>query len=178
MITLSLFILLGLFIDNLPAENTRNYTLKELRNEYLQASKDEEAARRFHKKMAAFNEKQPVKLAYKASSEAVMAKYGWNPYNKLKHVKTAAAIFEEAVAMDRSHPEIRFLRFTVEHYIPRYLNLSEHIKEDKKLIIEGLKKHPKSGLSTEMAQTIKDFMLSKDHCTEAEKQEIKSIMIN
>lgn len=178
MITLSLFLLLGLFFNDVPADNTRNYTLSELRNAYLQASKDEEAARRFYKKMAAFNEKHPVKLAYKASSEAVMAKYNWNPYTKLKHVKTAAAIFEEAVALDRSNPEVRFLRFTVEHYIPRYLNLSEHLDEDKKLIIEGLRNHPKSGMSTEMAQTIKDFMLTKDHCSEAEKQQIKSIVIN
>ncbi|MEJ8801716.1 hypothetical protein [Pontibacter sp. H249] len=178
MINLLFFLLLGLVIEVSPADNTRIYNLSTLRQEYLKASKDEAAAKRFHKKMAAYEEKHPVRLAYRGASEAVMAKYAWNPYSKLKHVKTAAGIFEEAVGMDETNPEIRFLRFTVEHYIPRYLNLSGNLEADKAAIIEGLKKHPKSGMPTEMAKTIQSFMLTKDHCTEAEKQVIKSIVIN
>ena len=177
MITFLLFLLLGFVTNVLPADNTKAYTLTTLRKDYLKASKDEAAARLFYKKMADYNERHPVVLAYKGASEAVMAKYNWNPYNKLKHVKTAGSIFKEAVALDNANPEIRFLRFTVEHYIPRYLNLSEHLKEDKGVIIEGLKKHPHSGMPTDMAKTIRDFMLTKDHCTEAEKEVLRNIVL-
>ena len=177
MITFLFCLLLGFFTIAPPADNTKAYTLATLRQEYLQASKDEVAARRFFKKMAEYDDKHPVKLAYKGGSEAVMAKYNWNPYTKLKHVKNAAVLFEEAVALDRTNPEIRFLRFTVEHYVPRYLNLSEHLQEDKQVIIEGLQKHPKSGVSTDMMRSIKDFMLTKDHCTEEEKEVLRNIVI-
>ncbi|WP_299820962.1 hypothetical protein [uncultured Pontibacter sp.] len=178
MITLFISLLLGVVVNVAPADRSKTYALAVLRQEYLQASKDEAAAKQFHKKMAAYTEKHPVRLAYKGGSEAVMAKYHWNPYSKLKYLRTAASYFEEAVALDKTNPEVRFLRFTVEHYIPRYLNLSGHLAEDKSIIIDNLKKYPNSSLSAEMARTIKDFMLTKDHCTEAEKQEIRSININ
>lgn len=169
-------LILLLFVVQLAIAETR-YSVPELRGEYLEASKDEKAAVRFNKKMSAYNEKDPVVLAYKAVSEAVMAKYIWNPYSKLKQIKAAAAIFDEAVQLDADHPEIRFLRFTVEYYVPRYLNLSQHVEEDKQLVIASLKAHPKSGVSTELARTMRNFLLTKDHCTEAEREVLRKIKI-
>ncbi|WP_276496542.1 tetratricopeptide repeat protein [Pontibacter litorisediminis] len=171
------FILLLFVIQVGLADNSARYNLSGLRAEYLEASKDKDAAERFNKKMAQYEEREPVVLAYKAASEAVMAKYVWNPYSKLKQIKTAAAIFEEAVALDPQHPEIRFLRFTVEHYVPRYLNLSPNLERDKKVMIRSLKAHPDSGVSTEFARTMRDFLLTKDHCTEAEKKVLRNIRI-
>lgn len=171
-------LILLLFMAQVALADTKaRYNLSELRNEYLEASKDKAAAEQFNKKMAGYKGNDPLVLAYKAASEAVMAKYVWNPYSKLKQVKTAAALFEEAVQLDEKHPEIRFLRFTVEHYVPRYLNLSPNLESDKRVMINSLKAHPKSGVSTEFARTMRDFLLSKDHCTEAEKEEIRSIRI-
>ncbi|AKD05270.1 hypothetical protein POKO110462_14555 [Pontibacter korlensis] len=171
-------LILLLFVGQVAlAGNEASYSLPKLRTEYLQASKSKDAAERFNKKMGDYGERDPVVLAYKAASEAVMAKYVWNPYSKLKQIRTAAAIFEEAVKLDHDHPEIRFLRFTVEHYVPRYLNLSQHIEEDKRVMISSLKAHPDSGISTELARTMRDFLLTKDHCTEAEKKEIRNIKI-
>jgi tetratricopeptide (TPR) repeat protein len=172
------FILLLLLVQAIAvAGNESRYKVPQLRTEYLEASKDKEAAERFNKKMSQYGAKDPVVLAYKAASEAVMAKYVWNPYSKLKQIKTAAAIFEEAVELDKDHPEIRFLRFTVEHYVPRYLNLSPNLESDKQVMIRSLKSHPNSGISAEFARTMRDFLLSKDHCTEAEKQELRKISI-
>lgn len=171
------FILLLLVAQLALADTKARYQIADLRNEYIQASKDKAAAERFNKKMAGYEEKDPLVLAYKAASEAVMAKYVWNPYSKLKQIRTAAALFEEAVALDEDHPEIRFLRFTVEHYVPRYLNLSPNLERDKKIMINSLKAHPDSGVSTEFARTMRDFLLEKDHCTEAEKNELRKIRI-
>ncbi|MDX5422534.1 MAG: hypothetical protein LPK14_09800 [Hymenobacteraceae bacterium] len=151
--------------------------MSELREEYVEASRSEEAGKTFYKKMSAYKGKDPVVLAYKGASEAVMAKYVWNPYSKMKHLKAGAGFFEEAVALDAAHPEIRFLRFTVEHYVPRYLNMSQNVEEDKKVIISSLQSHPKSGLSAELARTMRDFLLQKDHCTEEEKKTLRSIRI-
>jgi tetratricopeptide (TPR) repeat protein len=177
MIKLLLFLLLAFTTNSLPIESTKTYTLPVLRQEFLNASKDEDAAKRFYEKMNSYNQEHPVKLAYKAASEAVMAKYTWNAYSKIKYVNTALDTFERAVALDIDNAEIRFLRFTLEYYIPRYLGLSRHIQEDKRIIIDSLKKYSESGMTVELARAIKDFMLSKDHCSEAEKKELKSIRI-
>ncbi|RDV15770.1 hypothetical protein DXT99_07115 [Pontibacter diazotrophicus] len=168
--------LLVLLYSSAWADDTR-YNVSKLRLQYLQASKEEAVAKQFHKKMSAYNDDDPLLLAYKAASEAVMAKYVWNPYSKLKQVKTANAIFEDAVALDNDNAEIRFLRFTLQHYVPRYLNLSGQVEEDKNLIIRSLQDYPNSGMSKPLARTIRDFMLTKDHCTEAEKKILRNISI-
>lgn len=171
------FILLLLLLNAVQAFAASGYKVSELRGEYVHASKDEQAANRFHKKMSAYKDKDPLILAYKAASEAVMAKYVWNPYSKLKQLKASAVIFEEAVALDSTNPEIRFLRFTVEHYVPRYLNLSANVEDDKRIVINSLKAHPKSGMSVELARTMRDFLLTKDHCTEEERIILQKIKI-
>ncbi|MHC2991184.1 hypothetical protein OB13_06105 [Pontibacter sp. HJ8] len=159
------------------ADNPKKYKLPDLRAQFLDASKDSEAGKRFYELMRDYEDKDPVVLAYKAVSEAVMAKHVWNPYMKMKHLQQSAEIFEQAVQLEKSNPEIRFLRFTVEHYVPRYLNMSKNLEQDKTLIIAGLKAHPASGLSEDMARNMRDFMLSKDHCSPEEKQTLKSIVL-
>ncbi|TXK44460.1 hypothetical protein FVR03_13640 [Pontibacter qinzhouensis] len=168
-----LFCATGLAFGN----NLNTYNLPELRKKYLAASQDSEEGKSFYALMSSYKEKEPVVMAYKAVSEATMAKYVWNPYQKLKHLKQSAAIFDEAVQLDNQNPEIHFLRFTVEHYVPRYLNLSNHVAEDKKIIMQSLKAHPNSGISPEWARTMRDFMLTKDHCTEEEKKVLRNVNI-
>ncbi|MCC9136302.1 hypothetical protein ACFSKU_01595 [Pontibacter silvestris] len=157
--------------------DTSQYKIAELRGLYLKATQDEEAGKEFHKFMDKYNGNHPVILAYKAASEASMAKYVWNPYSKLKHLKTSASIFEKAVKLDKDEPEIRFLRFTVEHYVPRYLKLSEHLNEDKKIIINSLKNYPASGLSPGLAKIMRDIMLSEDLTSEDEKKILRNVRI-
>lgn len=157
--------------------DTHQYKVEELRGLYLKATQDAEAGKSFHKYMGKYNGNNPIILAYKAASEASMAKYVWNPYSKLKHLKTSASMFDEAVKMDNDEPEIRFLRFTVEHYVPRYLKLSEHLEEDKKIIIDSLKNYPKSGLSPGLAKIMRDIMLSEDISTEEEKKILRNVRI-
>jgi hypothetical protein len=159
------------------ASDTSRYKVNNLRQQYLEASKDIEAARSFNDLMSNYKEQDPVVLAYKAVSEAVMAKYVWNPYSKLKYLRASAHLFDKAVKLNKTHPEIRFLRFTVEHYVPRYLDLSGHITDDKRIIINSLVEYPGSGLPPALARSIRHFMLSKDHCTEQEKATLQALSI-
>lgn len=172
-----LLVLFFFVVANTWASDTARYSINELRLKYQKASIDEATAKAFNKQMSTYNGKDPLVKAYQAASEAVMAKYVWNPYTKLKHLQTASAMFQEAVKRDEKQPEIRFLRFTVEHYVPRYLHLSEHVAEDKRIVINSLQEYPKSDLSEGLARTMRDFMLSKDHCTEAEKEILRNIKI-
>lgn len=170
-------ILLTLVTGSVWANDSARFKIDELRLKYLKSSKEEGTAKAFYKQMNAYDGQDALIKGYQAASEAVMTKYVWNPYSKLKHLKTAAAMFEEAVKLNEKQPEVRFLRFTVEHYVPRYLNLSAHVEEDKKIVIASLLAYPESGLSEGLARIMRDFMLSKDHCTEAEKVLLRSVEI-
>jgi len=177
MIRFSLLILFAFYTLVGQAAAFTTYKLPELRAEYLAASKNEADAREFYAKMEKYTGNEAVVLGYKAASEAVMAKYVWNPYSKLKHLNAAEALFKKAVELNNINPEIRFLRFIVEYHIPDYLNKSRNMTEDKAIVIKGLVNHPKSGLNTALARTIRDVMLEKERCTPEEKQLLKSLKI-
>ena len=172
---LNLFLFLGL---TLGAGGTNEvYRVAELRPYYHKATKCADTGQSFHKFMAAYDGKDARVLAFKAASEAVMAKYTWSPYSKLQHLKTSAKLFDQAVKMDADDPEIRFLRYTVEYYVPRYLNMSANLEDDKKIVLNSMVKYPKSGLEEEPCKIMRDFLLTKDHLNELEKQQVRAIKI-
>ena len=170
-----LFILLLTAFNTVNAQKNYSYKIADLRPMYLEASENEKEAMSFNRQMRLYEGNNPLIIAYKGASEAVMAKHVWNPYHKLRQLKSAASHFEQAIQLNPKNAEIRFLRFTVEHYVPRYLNMSENIEADKKIILNSLVNHPTSGMPEDLARTIRDFMLSKDHSTEDEKKILKSI---
>lgn len=171
---LTLFLLCAFMVQGL---NVTNYKLPALRAEYLAASKDEDAARDFYAKMEKYTGKEAVVLGYKAASEAVMAKYVWNPYSKLKHLNTATNLFSEAVALNEQNPEIRFLRFVVETHVPAYLKKSNNLEEDKAIVIESLKDHKTAGLQPSLARIMRDFLVAKDRCTPEEREMLQNLRI-
>lgn len=85
-------------------------------------------------------------LAYRASTEALMAKEAWLPPAKLTHISKAADLFRQAVEASPKDPEIRMLRILVEQAIPVYLGFAIHHKEDKAVIFENLSLIPAKNL--------------------------------
>jgi|SRR5690606_8129588 len=168
--TILLFIFLAFGIGGGASEA---YKVSELRTYYQKASKCADTGERFHKMMARYEGNEPIIMGFKAVSEAVMAKHAWGPYNKLKHLRSSASLFKQAVERDPDNAELRFLRYTVEYYIPRYLNMSSHVEQDKKMVLNSIMKHPASGLDTETYKLMRDFMLSENHLNDAEKQQIR-----
>lgn len=153
------------------------YNVSELRPYYKKATKCAETGHAFHKYMEDYDGHDGRILAFKAASEAVMAKYSWSPVSKMSHLKKSAAIFDEAVKMDADDPEIRFLRYTVEYYVPRYLNMSSNVPEDKRIVLNSIMNYPKSGLAAEPCRIMRDFLLTAQHLSETEKQQIRTVKI-
>jgi len=171
------FLLNIIFFFGITLGTTEVYRVDELRSYFQKATKCAETGQAFHKFMAEYEGQEPRILAFKAASEAVMAKYTWSPYSKMKHLKTSATIFDEAVSLDADDPEIRFLRYTIQYYIPRYLNMSGNMEEDKRIVLNSLMKYPKSGLDAEPGKIMRDVLLKGDHLTEPEKQQLRALKI-
>ncbi|WP_139362263.1 hypothetical protein [Hymenobacter sp. CRA2] len=143
--------------------HTTPYALPKLRQHYRQAAADEAASRRFYELMNAYTERDAVVLAYKAASEAIMAKHTGGLFDKLDRVKSASRQFDHAVQLNPRNPEIRFLRFSIESNLPGFLGASKHVDEDREMLTTTLLQHPKSGLDAESFRVVRDFMLTHEH---------------
>jgi len=174
---LTTYLLSILFFLTSFQQGQNPYAHQALLNYYQDAAKDEKIAERFHDLMGKYRGKDPVILGYKAVSNAIMAKHVWSPYSKIKHLKASSQVFEQAVAESPKNAEVRFLRYSIENYIPRYLNMSSNLEDDKKVFMAALLRHPKSGIPPESIKIMRDFLLRKDLVTGEERRQVENLRL-
>ncbi|WP_400191709.1 hypothetical protein [Hymenobacter sp. B81] len=156
-----------------PSDATSSpYALPALRRHYQQAAADEAASRHFHALMSRASERDAVQLAYKAAAEALLAKHTGGVFDKLERVKAASRQFDAAVALSPQHPEVRFLRFSVESNLPRFLGASKHVDDDRAFLVQAALQHPRSGLDAEAFELVRRFLLDHQHLTPAQARQL------
>jgi hypothetical protein len=117
-------------------------------------------------------------MGFGAAAQGVLANHAWSPYYKLKYLRTSAQMFEQVLKAHPGVAEVHFLRYTVQFFIPRYLNLSNNMDEDKKVFMASLLAYPKSGLDTEAVQIMRRFLLRHpEHLTEQEVKLISNLKV-
>lgn len=146
---------------------TADYTL--VRQTYLKAVYSETETLALEKLTKGQAATDAVMQAYYGSALALKAKFSYNPYNKVVHVKSGSAQLNAAVVKFPQHTEIRFLRYSVEYNTPSMVGISAHLSEDKAFILT----HPPLRAHA-LFQTIKDFMLQVSGLTDAEKKQIQA----
>lgn len=115
-------------------------TIRDIRSHFHQAVLDPEKSPDFYEFIQKTDLTTATVKAYKAVSEAMMARAFWNPFSKLSQVKKYDLMMSEAVALDSNNIEIRFLRLAIEYNLPRFLGYSVHLEDDTNMIIENLSK--------------------------------------
>lgn len=150
------------------------YSLPNLRRQYQQAAASKEGGEKFHKLMAAYDQRNAVVLAYKAAAEAIRARDA-SMFNKLAYVQNANKLFEEAVKLDTGNAEIRFLRLSVESNLPSFLGLSAHVDEDRQFLVGMLLRHPNSGLDTESFGLVRNFLVERGHVSGSDAEKLNRI---
>lgn len=144
-------------------------SLPELRELYQKSAKSEAAAKSFLNSISAVNDKSaPVLICYKGVAEIVQARYLINPLSKLNSFKKGKEILESGVAKDPRNLEARYLRFTIQTNVPRFLNYSSEIPADKKMLIDNVV----SLKDKELKQMIVTYLRSSSYCTEEEKKSL------
>lgn len=145
-----------------------NYDIKQVRLDYYEAVNSENAAAEFYDKLKKSDLSEPLLLAYYGAAEAVKAKHAWNPYNKIAYLKRGMKNLETAVSKSRDNLEIRFLRFSLEHYIPGFLGFNKHLEEDRKKIVELIQRKQTGLVDKTLLSNIISFMKESKRCTAAE----------
>lgn len=83
---------------------------------------------------------EAIIIGYIGMGHLLLAKNGFNPYNQLKEFYKGRELLEKAIKTDNKNVELRFLRLTVQVNAPFFLNYSDKITEDKKIILENYSK--------------------------------------
>ena len=173
---LSIATLIILFLN--PETLAQDVSIHKIRNLFNDAVKDDNSRKIFYKYMADIQSKQPVVIAYKASAKALEAKDAWNPINKLSYLKEASQLFENAISQEPKNIELRFLRFSVQYYTPRWLGMSDELNEDKNVIITYINDYKKLNIDEGVLSWIQTFMIESGYCTKNEINTIKAAKTN
>lgn len=110
--------------------------MKEVREMYFFAAKDEEKCLEMISLLSSQKENNSLLWGYLASAEMLMAKHAFNPFTKMDYFKKGRAKLDEAIAKDPENMELRALRLAVQKNAPSFLNYSSDMEEDKTLIIK------------------------------------------
>lgn len=149
----------------LPFNMLLAYDLKQLRQEFYTAVKDEAAAERLYNRLKEEKSPDPLLQAYFGSVEALRAKHAFNPYNKIAYLKRGSKTLGKAVSRSPDNLEIRFLRFSLEHYVPAFLGYSKNLAADRKKIVELIRNKQTDGISGGLLKNIVAFMKESGRCS-------------
>lgn len=139
--------------------------LTEVRNVFHKAVLDEDNISAFYEYMLKQDTSDATLKAYMATAEALKAKLYWDPFRKMTQVNKFVDLIDEAVAKDDMSIEVRFLRLCVEYHLPKILNHSQHILEDKNYIMDNLADINNLNFDAAFAKYILYFMNENGLCT-------------
>lgn len=140
----------------------------DIRRELILAVNSSKTTDSLYNVLSSQKTKSPLTTSYIAALEALKAKHTWNPYHKLKYLNNAEARFATAVAADPHNIEIRFMRFSVEHYVPGFLGFNKNLYTDREEMISGIKKKRYTADDKDLAAALVKFLLNSKRCTSAE----------
>lgn len=82
----------------------------------------------------------PIERGYEAAYHMFMAKHAGNPFKKMSYFKDGKSMLEKEIASSPQNIELRFIRLCIQYYVPKYLNYSSNVEEDKKYLMNNLYK--------------------------------------
>ncbi len=150
-------------------ENVLN-TLREL---YKQSVGQQQAAEKLWKRVKNYNGKEGIIFAYKGAAKALVASYDWNPLNKYLALHESMKYFQKAIELAPRNIEVRFLRFAVQHNIPEFLGMSNHLSEDKKILGTHISEYSNYQLSKSDVEYILAFLASSNRYSSKELHMLK-----
>lgn len=139
-----------------------------LKNDLVRAVESSKVTDSLYEKLAKLPGKTALVTAYAGTLEALKAKHSWNPYNKIKYVKQALKTMQGAINVDPHNMEIRFMRFSIEHYTPGFLGLSKNLITDRKEIIKHYQNRNFGSANDELVKNVAQFMIDSERCTPQE----------
>lgn len=165
---LSFLLLFLLCTANSFSAYSQTNDVLEIRKGMLRAIKSPKVTDSLYNNLQAINKKTPLVLGYFGALQALKAKDNWNPYKKVKLLVSSHKTMEQAVNTSPNDMEIRFLRFSIQFYLPGFLGLSKDMANDKNMIVQQLKQKHYGLADKDYLKNIMKFMIDSKQCTAQE----------
>lgn len=147
-------------------------SIQTLRLNYAEIINDEKQCQVYLHYFKNLKNTTTTEKAFWAALTASSAQFIANPFTKIKIVKQAHQLFDDAILKDAANPELRYLRITVEQNTPRILGLSTHIDEDKKILLNRFQNYI-SIAGVESARQVLAFLKYHSLCSKEELSKIE-----
>jgi len=147
-----------------------------LKNDLIKAVESSKITDSIYSKLNALPNKSALITGYLGTVEALKAKHSWNPYSKIKYVKVSLNTMQKAINLDPENLEIRFMRYSIEHYTPGFLGLSKHLTVDRKEIIKHYQNRNFGIANEELVKNVAKFMIESKRCTADEIKTLKKFV--
>lgn len=118
----------------------------------------------------------PIIIAYKAGVEALKSKHAFWPFTKLERLNDSMEIFSEAVKLSPDNLEIRFMRFSILHYVPTFLGYTNEMNDDLNIIIRLLEHSQTGSLDKSIIKGIIEFMAASERGNENQINILNSLL--
>ncbi|MGB4776036.1 MAG: hypothetical protein WBP45_12735, partial [Daejeonella sp.] len=151
---------------NLYAGN--NDEIKAIKSGLVRAVQSSKATDSLYTKLVSKKSEDALIIAYIGTLEALKAKHAWNPYNKIKFVAQSQSTMKTAIKKDADNLEIRFMRFSIQHFTPAFLGYSKELAEDQKAIVNHFVTKSFGNADKLLIKSIADFMLKSKRCSASE----------
>ena len=152
--------------------------LKKIREDYIASISNSEKANALCAQLQAIKNPDALILAYLGSAQAIKAKHAWNPVNKMSYLNQGFNTINKAVNKDPNQLEVRFLRFSLQFYVPSFLGYSKNIDTDKDKIITLLQNEKNSNLNIDkkILKDMVNFMIDSKKCDAQEIAILRKVL--
>ncbi len=153
--------------------------INQLRKDYILSVDDSDKADAVCRKLESIKNPDALTLAYLGSIQAIKGKHAWNPVNKMSYLKQGFSTIDRAVLKDPNLLEVRFLRFSLQYYVPAFLGYSKNLIADKDKIVSLIRNTTASNLKMEkeVFKNIVNFMIDSKKCTAQEVAVLKNVLV-
>jgi hypothetical protein len=118
----------------------------------------------------------PLLLGYYGATETLIAKHAFNPFKKLSKLNDGLEKLAKAINQNPDNLEIRFLRFSILHYIPGFLGFSREREEDLKSIYNLLLLKDYSQLEFSIQKGIMEFLLDSKRLNPVQTRDLEKLL--
>jgi hypothetical protein len=172
-------LILILFITISSFSFTKAANLEQIREDYIAAISDSDKADKLCNQLQEVKNPSALIMAYLGSVQAIKAKHAWNPVNKMSYLKQGFDTIDKAVKKDPNQLEVRFLRFSLQYYVPSFLGYSKNLINDKNKIVSILKNssNMKFDVDGEILKNMVNFMIDSKKCNSQEIAVLEKVLV-
>ncbi len=166
---------------NIKASDIDEKTKEYIRTTFYAGVEDESKAeelknyidKKFGKKLKSMS---PFVLAYLGGAETLLAKHAINPFTKLDLLNSGLDKIAFAIKKQPNSLEIRFMRFSILHFIPAILGHSKERDEDLEVIYGLLLKKDYSELDKKTQTGLVKFLLESERLDKNKSAKLRTLL--